>query len=80
MGAPSGGGSPRVIETRLPNGRIHVRLASMASFKPDGHLYEDRGTAPEVLLGIVPTDLIGKTDTVLTAAIQRFNASQSTLR
>lgn len=43
MGTSSGGGSARSQEFRLPNSGIRVRCASMASFRPDGRLYDGRG-------------------------------------
>jgi len=72
MGTPSGGGSGRYQKYRLKNSLIGIRLSSMASFLPDGKLYDGNGIEPDVYIEPIPTDFIGKTDSVLQAAIQRI--------
>lgn len=69
MGLPSGGGSGCRVKYRLRNSYISIYLSSMASFRPNGRLYDGNGIQPDVLVEPVPTDFIGKTDTVLDAAI-----------
>jgi C-terminal processing protease CtpA/Prc len=49
MGVPSGGGSGRSRGFDLPNSRLRVILSTMASFRPDGHLYDGVGIAPDVM-------------------------------
>jgi C-terminal processing protease CtpA/Prc len=72
MGTPSAGGSGRTQTTRLSNSRMKVRLSSMASFQPNGKLYDGNGIEPDVVVEPVPTDYIGKTDSVLDAAVKRL--------
>lgn len=69
MGTPSGGGSGRYQPYRLRHSEIGVHLSSMASFRPNGLLYDGRGIQPDVLVGPVCTDFIGRTDSVLDAAV-----------
>ncbi len=73
MGLPSGGGSGCRVKYRLRNSLISIYLSSMASFRPNGRLYDGNGIQPDVLLEPVPTDFIGETDTVLDAAIRRIS-------
>ena len=70
MGMPSGGGSGCSQDYRLQNSKIRIRLSSMASFQPNGKLYDGNGIQPDVIIEPTPTDFIGKTDSVLQAAIQ----------
>ncbi len=72
MGTPSGGGSGRCQQYRLRHSFMRVRLSSMASFRPNGWLYEGRGIQPDVLIEPIPTDYIGTTDSILNAAVQRI--------
>ena len=76
MGQPSGGGSARSQGFRLPNSGIEIRCASMASFRPDGRLYDGRGIEVdrEVMPG--PEHFVrGGDDAVLDAAIQHLQSS-----
>jgi len=71
LGTASSGGSARTQSFRLPASGIEVRCASMASFRPDGRLYDGRGVEVdhEVLPG--PEDfLVDGGDTQLAAAIK----------
>jgi hypothetical protein len=74
VGTPSGGGSGRARSIRLANSGIGLRLSSMASFRPDGKLYDGRGVEPDVEVWPEPTDLIGRTDTVLDRAVKRLKS------
>lgn len=67
MGLPSGGGSGRQCQVDLPSG-FEVRLSSMASYLPNGGLYDGVGIEPDVRVERVPSDLLGKTDTQLERA------------
>lgn len=73
MGSPSGGGSARSQRFDLTHSDINVKCASMASFRPDGRLYDGRGVEVDVEIHVQPTDLIeGGTDSVLDAALATF--------
>jgi hypothetical protein len=75
MGTASAGTSARLRNVRLANSGVVVRLSSMASFRPDGKLYDGRGVEPDVEAWPTPTDVIGRTDTVLDAAVKRAQGS-----
>ena len=68
MGLPSGGGSGCRQDYRLHNSQIRIQLSSMASFQPNGRLYDGNGIQPDVIIESIPTDFIGETDSVLDAA------------
>ncbi len=72
MGQPSGGGSGCRVRYRLHNSDISLYLSSMASFQPNGKLYDGNGIQPDVIIEPIPTDFIGKTDSILQTAIQRL--------
>ncbi len=59
MGAPTGGGSSMAIPYELPSG-TEVRLGSMLSFTPDGHLYDSNGIAPDKTLQTRPSSFYFK--------------------
>jgi C-terminal processing protease CtpA/Prc len=69
LGTASGGGSGRSRPARLAHSGIGLRLSSMASFQPDGRLYDGRGVEPDVVVATAPTDHTLATDTVLDAAL-----------
>ncbi|MDX2148194.1 MAG: S41 family peptidase [Planctomycetota bacterium] len=68
IGSPSSGGSGRAFSLTLLKSGLRVRLSSMASFRPDGALYDGRGIQPDVVMEPTFGDLIGASDTVLEAA------------
>ena len=70
LGQPSGGGSGCYQVYRLRNSQIRIHLSSMASFQPNGKLYDGNGIQPDLVVEPVPTDFIGRTDTVLDTAIK----------
>ena len=76
MGLPSGGGSGCYQKYRLHNSKITIHLSSMASFQPNGKLYDGNGIQPDIVVGPIPTDFIGKTDSVLEAAIRRIQNNE----
>jgi len=47
MGQPSGGGSGCRESYRLYNSQINIYLSSMASFRPNGKLYDGNGIQPD---------------------------------
>lgn len=50
MGTPSGGGSGRSRAFTLPRSQVRVILSTMASFRPDGRLYDGVGVAPDIMV------------------------------
>jgi hypothetical protein len=74
MGPPSSGGSGRTRQTWLANSRVCVYLSSMASFRPNGLLYEGRGIQPDIVMEPEPGYLIGQSDATLQAAIRVLGA------
>ena len=72
MGTSSGGGSGRTQTVRLKNSRMRVRLSSMASFRPNGKMYDGNGIAPDIVVEPIPNDYVGKTDSVLDAALEHL--------
>lgn len=68
VGLPSGGGSARSHTHELGALGFRVRLATMASYRPDGRLFDGRGIDPDIRVPRTPTDLLGRTDTQLAAA------------
>ena len=71
MGQSSGGGSARSKSFELDNSRIRIYCASMASFQPDGRLYDTHGIHPDIFVETEPEDYIfGGQDTVLQQAIK----------
>ena len=77
MGSPSGGGSARSQGFSLSNSGIEVRCASMASFRPDGRLYDGRGVEVDVEVAPEPEYFIeGGDDAVLNAALKHLRSLQ----
>lgn len=73
LGTPSAGGSGRASHGGvLRHSGLRFRLSSMASFLPDGKLYDGNGIHPDVLVHPQPTDAFGRTDTALEAALRRL--------
>ncbi|HEX2748834.1 MAG TPA: S41 family peptidase, partial [Verrucomicrobiales bacterium] len=72
MGAPSGGGNGWMEPYQLPNTGLGFILCQSAKFRPNGKLYDGRGIAPDILMEATPEDLLGKSDTVLDAAVKRL--------
>lgn len=73
MGTTSSGGSGRYQTYRLLHSSINIGLSSMASFQPNGKLYDGNGIQPDVIIEPIPKDFIGKTDSVLQAAQNTFH-------
>lgn len=69
VGTPSSGGSARSVSLKIP-GLVDARLASMASFQPDGNLYDGNGVHPDVVIEPSPDFFIGGEDKALTKAIE----------
>ena len=54
----------------MPNSGIRLQLSIIASFRPDGTLFEGNGVVPDIAVKSQSTDLIGQTDTVLQKALE----------
>lgn len=48
VGQASSGGSARAQVVKLPNSGVKARFASMASFQPNGRLFDGHGVVPDV--------------------------------
>jgi len=71
VGRPSGGGSGCAREFTLPRSGLRVRCASMASFTPEGRLYDRHGIAPDVPVEVTPAYFLeGGPDEILEAALR----------
>ncbi len=79
MGLPSGGGSGCRQEYRLSNSGIRIHLSRMASFQPNGRLYDGNGIQPDIVVKSIPTDFIGRTDTVLDKATDFIDLKNNSL-
>ena len=74
VGTPSSGGSARSQRFTLDHSLIEVRCASMASFRPNGWLYDGRGIEVDIEVHPDPTFFIeGGRDDVLLAAMQHLS-------
>ena len=76
LGTRSSGGSGRVQTYTLPNSIIEVRLSSMASFQPNGKLYDGNGITPDIEMQPVKEDILGHTDTFLQKAVETLKGKQ----
>ena len=68
-GTCSSGGSGRSQDFYLLNSGIKVKLCTMASFQPDGNLFDTVGVEPEVELEETLDDILGNSDSQLERAI-----------
>lgn len=73
MGTPSGGGSGRGRQTVLKHSRLKVILSTMASFQPNGRLYDGHGIQPDVFVERTLDDILGKTDSTLDTALKHLS-------
>ena len=70
IGRASGGGSARSLSFQLPNSRLTVRCASMASFQPNGLLYDTHGIEPDIEVEVPPAYYLkGGPDVILERAL-----------
>lgn len=70
VGEATSGGSGRAKGHVLPKSGVRLQLSTMASYRPDGVLFEGNGVVPDVEVAMQPMDLIGATDTVLQKALE----------
>ncbi len=73
VGTRSSGGSARSESHPIPEFGAVVRLASMASFQPDGRLYDTNGVEPDVVVPATIDGLLGRADSQLDAAIAEID-------
>lgn len=70
VGEATSGGSGRAKRHVLPNSGVRLQLSTMASFRPDGVLFEGNGVVPDVVVATQPGDLVGDGDAVLQRALE----------
>ena len=70
MGTPSGGGSGRVQPYQLDNSVIKLTLYTIASFQPNGKLYDGVGVHPDIIVQAANiSDVLRQTDSQLDYAL-----------
>ncbi len=67
MGTASGGGSARSKLYEI--GPLEVKLATMASYQPNGQLFDGVGVQPDVIIEAEVDDLVGRDDRQLERAV-----------
>lgn len=72
MGMPSGGGNGWMDSYSLPNSGLGFVLCQSAKFRPTGEPYDGVGVPPDVVMEALPADVLGRSDSVLEAAIKRL--------
>ena len=70
LGEPSGGGSGATRRFTLPESGIRIALSSMASFRPNGKLFDGNGVEVDIEMKPTIRDFLGKSDTVRRKAIE----------
>jgi hypothetical protein len=70
VGEATSGGSGRAAGHRLSKSGVRLQLSTMASFRPDGVLFEGNGVVPDVAVAAEPVDLVGGGDAVLQRALE----------
>lgn len=70
VGGPSAGASGASESFILPNSGIQIVLSSMASFRPNGSLYDGNGIEVDIPVSPTADDFLGRTDTILQRAIE----------
>jgi hypothetical protein len=68
VGEATSGGSGRAKGHVLPASGLRLQLSTMASFRPDGVLFEGNGVTPDIAVATQPGDLVGNSDTALDKA------------
>ena len=70
LGTASGGGSARSVSFSIPDSGIRVKIASMASFQPNGQMYDSNGVQPDEVVQPTAGYFIGREDPVLDRALK----------
>lgn len=73
IGTTSGGSNGWRDVYTLPNSQLPVALSQTAKFRPTGEPFDSLGVPPDVVMEATPGDLLGKSDTVLDAAVKRLS-------
>ncbi len=73
MGMPSGGGNGWMDSYSLPNTGLGFVICQSAKFRPTGEPYDGVGVPPDVVMEALPADILGRSDTVLDAALKRLS-------
>ena len=78
VGQPSGGGSARSESFSLPMSECRIRCASMASFQPNGKLYDSNGVQPDVVVEPTPEYFLnGSADPFLSKALDLLKSGKA---
>jgi hypothetical protein len=75
IGGTSAGGSGATESLVLPNSGIQVVLSSMASFRPNGRMYDGNGVEVDIPVEPTADDFLGRSDSVLERAIEWLQAA-----
>ena len=76
LGTSSGGGSARSIRHSITE-QLQIRCASMASFQPNGKLYDGNGIIPDIIVHPEPSSFLhGSKDNQLKAAMELIKSDQ----
>lgn len=70
IGQPSSGASGATQKFTLLNSGIEIALSSMASFRPNGKLFDGNGVEVDIRVEAAPSDFLGHSDVVLDRAIE----------
>ncbi|MGB0326709.1 MAG: S41 family peptidase [Akkermansiaceae bacterium] len=73
IGTTSGGSNGWRDVYTLPNSEIPISLSQTAKFRPTGEPFDSLGVPPDVVMEATPADLLGKSDSVLDAAVKRLS-------
>lgn len=68
IGQPSSGASGATQQFTLQNSGIRIALSSMASFRPNGKLFDGNGIEVDIPIKPAPRDFLGRSDVVLDRA------------
>ncbi|MGI9472667.1 MAG: S41 family peptidase [Rubripirellula sp.] len=77
LGGASGGGSGATRRFTLPESGIRVALSSMASFRPNGRLFDGNGVEVDIEMKPTISDFLGKSDTVRSKAIELIKSKEN---
>jgi len=72
IGRASGGCSGRPNRHRLPNSRLPVELSTMASFQPNGQLYDGNGVQPDIVVDKTMAEVLGEEDAIMETALKHL--------